>query len=331
MATDVGNERIQRMKAWLTARRVKKGREEEFRKKWRGGDLPEGMLDAFLLQDEEDPRETLSVSFWDTADQLLKYRTSELAKQRRDDLADVVDKDRWSRSFVAFGAWDIPTGGGSKKWLLLPLLLIGAGAGIYFLIKQRGAGGRDEWDTWEPEPADTFQPPEAPFIEGGMPPSPVRPLEAESRNGEQGTAGGRLVRDVMTANPATVQTTTDAQAAARIMRELNVGSLPVITDGRLAGVVTDRDIALGVAGRDVDPASIKVGDLMSEVPATVKPDDSVEDAARRMAERQIRRLLVVDATRLVGIIALGDLATEGDQQAAGTALHEISEPAKPTR
>src|SRR3712207_5920117 len=123
------------MKAWLTARRVKKGQEEEFRKKWRGGGMPDGMLDAFLLEDEEDPRETLSVSFWDTADQLLKYRTGEDARKRRDDLSGVVDKDRWSRSFVAFSAWDIPAGGGKKKLLMLPLLLAGAGAVLYLVMK----------------------------------------------------------------------------------------------------------------------------------------------------------------------------------------------------
>ncbi|MGD9892689.1 MAG: CBS domain-containing protein [Dehalococcoidia bacterium] len=319
------------MKAWLTARRVKKDREEEFRQKWRGGDLPEGMLDAFLLQDEEDPRETLSVSFWDTADQLLKYRTSEDARKRRDDLADVVDKDRWSRSFVAFGAWDIPTRGGSKKWLLLPLLLIGAGAGVYFLMKKRGGNGRNEWDTWEPEPSDTFQPAETPSFDAGVPAPPVRPLDAQQHNGERASAGGRLVRDVMTANPETVSPSTDAQTAARIMRDRNVGSLPVIAEGRLAGIVTDRDLTLGVSRQDMDPARIKVGDLMSEVPATVTPDDTVDAAAQKMAERKVRRLPVVDGARLIGIVALGDLAIEGAQHAAGTALHEISEPAKPTR
>ncbi|HEX5007470.1 MAG TPA: CBS domain-containing protein [Hyphomonadaceae bacterium] len=319
------------MKAWLTARRVKKGQEEEFRRKWRGGDLPEGMLDAFLLQDEEDPRETLSVSFWDTAEQLLKYRTSEAVKKRRDELSDVVDKDRWSRSFVAFGAWDIPVGGGKKKWLLLlPLLVAAAGAGAYFLLKQRGAAARDEWDSWEPEPADTFQPPESPFIDTGMPAS-SQPLETTNRNGEQGAAPARLVRDVMTANPETVTTATDVQTAARIMRDRNVGLLPVVADGRLAGVITDRDIALGVSARDQEPADIKVGDMMSEVPATVRPDDSVEAIARSMADRQIRRVLVVDGTQLVGIVSLGDLATEGAQRAAGAALQDISEPAKPNR
>ena len=116
------------MQAWLTARRVKKGQEEEFRKKWKGGDLPDGMLDAYLLEDEENPRETLSISFWDTARELLQYRTSEESQKRKDNLSDVVDKEHWSRAFVAFNADDIDAGGGKKKLFMLPLLLIAAGA-----------------------------------------------------------------------------------------------------------------------------------------------------------------------------------------------------------
>jgi CBS domain-containing protein len=327
------------MKAWLTARRVKKGQEEEFRKRWRGGDTPDGMLDAFLLEDEEDPRETLSVSFWDTADQLLKYRTGEDARKRGDDLAGVVDKDRWSRSFVAFSTWDIPAGGGKKKLLMLPLLLAGAGALLYLVMKKRGGNGDDDWDTWEPEPSGTFHPSEAPLTATAgtasprTPPPGVRPMDAESRNGGRGEQGvsRRSVRDVMTANPETVEQSTDAVAAARLMRDLNVGVLPVMADGHLAGIVTDRDIAIGVSRQQMDPGRVRVGDLMTDMPATVKPDDGVEVAARVMAERQIRRLPVIEGTRLVGIVSLGDLATEGAQRAAGAALHEISEPAQPDR
>ncbi|MGH2602743.1 MAG: antibiotic biosynthesis monooxygenase family protein, partial [Dehalococcoidia bacterium] len=183
------------MNAWLSARRIKKGQEEEFRSKWRGGRTPEGMLDAFLLQDEEDPRETLSISFWDTADQLLKYRTSENAKKRHDDLSGVVDKDRWSRPFVAFSSLDIPTRGGGKKWLMLPLLLIGAGAAAYFLLARRGKGGADEWESWEPEPASTFQPGDAPGA-----------FDRDSHNGDRRTAPAPATAAHSGAQPASMQT-----------------------------------------------------------------------------------------------------------------------------
>ena len=379
------------MQAWLTARRVKKGQEEEFRKQWKGGDMPDGMLDAYLLEDEENPRETLSISFWDTARELLQYRTSEESQKRKDNLSDVVDKEHWSRAFVAFNADDIDTGGGKKKLLMLPLLLIAAGAGIFYFLKRRGQNGDDEWDTWEPEPASTFQPTQAPVTATAAaaspmtPPPAVRPLDAESRNGGQqerasstqgssttaaarpamsevhaparastpsapraasapsstgsatrseGRSGQRprTVRDLMTANPETVDVSTDVVAAARLMHTLDVGVLPVMADGRLAGMVTDRDIALGVAQRGTDPASVSTGDVMTEAPTTISADASVDDAARLMSERQIRRLPVVeDGTRLVGIIALGDLAAEGAQKAAGGALEDISEPASPSQ
>jgi CBS domain-containing protein/heme-degrading monooxygenase HmoA len=417
------------MNAFLTARRIKKGQEEEFRKRWKGGDSPEGFLDAYLLEDQEDPRETLSISFWDTAKDLLAYRTSEDAKKRRGDLDDVVDNDRWSRAFVAFNAVDIPNGGGKKKWLLLPLLLIAAGAAAYYFVTRRK--GDDEWDTWQPEPASTYRPDEtgvtavAPITATAAnaspqtPPPAVRPMDAEARNGgghdthgqrhpdvsaDQGaqpaviqtgalssTAGagpvappeasasdvqarssspsatlgsapmhaaampagyaslagqsraapsagsaesarrGRTVREFMTPNPESVGQTDDVVSAARMMRDLDVGVLPVVADGLLAGIVTDRDIAIAFADREADPAGVKVADVMTDMPVTVSPDASVEEAARAMAEHQIRRLPVVDGVRLVGIVSLGDLAADGAQRAAAGALEHISEPAQPDR
>ncbi|MGH2588895.1 MAG: CBS domain-containing protein, partial [Dehalococcoidia bacterium] len=80
-----------------------------------------------------------------------------------------------------------------------------------------------------------------------------------------------------------------------------------------------------------DPDGVRVADLMTEVPATIGPDESVGEAARLMAERQIRRLPVTEGTRLVGILSLGDIAADGAEQPAGAALHDISEPAKPNR
>ena|GEM_PF-198548 len=398
------------MKAWLTARRVKSGHEEDFRRKWRGGDTPEGMVDAFLLEDEQDPRETLSLSLWDTAQNLLAYRTGEEAKKREETISDVVDKVRWSRSFVAWNPWDINTSGGKKKWAMLPLLLAGAGAAAFYVLKKRG-GKADEWDSWEPEPADRYQPDVAPTTataanaSPSTPPPAVRPLDTTTRagispapqvpaslhatpsaqrtaeaglapppaagpgatraavhgnpvtqrasemaatstpragNGGSATATspspaagqqgrGRTVREFMTVNPETVSPNTDAATAALRMRTLDVGVLPVVADGSLAGIITDRDLALGVSAREAPPNTVRVGDLMSHTPHTIAPHASVEAAAKLMADHQVRRLPVVEGNRLVGIIALGDIAAEGGQNAAATALQEISEPAEPTR
>lgn len=379
------------MKAYLTARRTKSGREEEFRTKWVGGDTPEGMLAAYLLEDEEDPRETLSVSFWDSAEQLLGYRTSEDAKKRDDELSGVVDKQRWQRAFVAWAPWELAQGGGKKKFVALPLLLAGLGAGVFFFLKRRQSqSDEDEWENWQPEPETAYQPPavvsaptraapaqtasatavldDAPLgaadVEnlqamsgGGGQPPPValdpnhvrvpetwnegdRIIEGSGNSAAtlgarpaaglaRGTGGrsGQRVRDLMTPNPETVDTKTTADAAARLMRDLDVGVLPVTAQGDLAGVVTDRDLALGAAMRGSAPHDIMIGDLMTETPVTIAPDASIEEAASLMASHQIRRLPVVEGARLVGILALGDLAADGAEVAAGMALEEISEPA----
>lgn len=406
------------MNAWLTARRVKAGHEEEFRKKWRGGDTPEGMVDSFLLEDEEDPRETLSISLWESAEKLLSYRTGDEAKKREKEMGDVVDKDRWSRGFVAWNSWDLEAAGGRKKWVAIPLLLAAAGAGVYFFLKRRGSQD-DAWDDWQPEDADrtgssavmgdyASEPPRVgssahPYA---PPPSVVAAPGSEPRNGgsesSMGSASGpshpaqafggsspamaaraepppssasasphggdapssvsrtqpvptmtrqapptavptaparsvphaatrgTTVRDFMTANPTTVDVAEDASIAAMKMRDLNVGALPVLADGRLAGIVTDRDLALGVASRKTKPSTVAVGDVMTEAPASVSPDTSIEDAAKLMADRKIRRLPVTEGAKLVGMLALGDIAVDGEEHAAAKALVEISEPASPT-
>jgi CBS domain-containing protein/heme-degrading monooxygenase HmoA len=327
------------MKAWLTARRVKQGHEEEFRRKWRSGATPEGMLDAVLLEDEQDPRETLSISFWDTAQNLLAYRTGEEARRREAELSDVIDRNRWSRGFVAWNPWDLTPAGGKKKWLLLPLLLASAGAGVVYMLKQRsGKTGDLDWDTWEPEPASAHHPEVTPATAAAPPassqtqPLPVRPLPGDTRQGDGMSPPAQRaarVRDVMTPDPETVEVGTDVATVARLMRQLNVGVVPVMAQGQLAGIITDRDLALGMADRAVKPSEVRVGDLMTDAPRMISPDAGVDEAARIMAEYQVRRLPVVDGHRLVGILSLGDLATEGAEAPAAAALEQISEPATP--
>ena len=131
------------MEAFVTARRTKDGQEDAFRRQWRTGEQPEGMIDAYLLEADEDPRETLSLSFWDSAEQLLAYRASDAAKQRDRQLRGLVAKTRWQRPFVAFSAADIEAGG-RKLPLLLPLLLVAAGVGVFLFLKRRGQGQAEE-------------------------------------------------------------------------------------------------------------------------------------------------------------------------------------------
>lgn len=122
-------------------------------------------------------------------------------------------------------------------------------------------------------------------------------------------------------------------AAAMAMRKLDVGSLPVVKDGRLEEILTDRDIAVRAVAENRDLTTALVDDVMSHDPVTVREDDDVQAAARLMADRQVRRLPVLDRDgKLTGILAMADLAVESETQgAAGQALEGVSEPAQPRR
>lgn len=134
------------------------------------------------------------------------------------------------------------------------------------------------------------------------------------------------VRDVMTKDPEYLGADSTARDAVQVMRERNVGSVPVVVGGRLQGIITDRDIALRVVAEDRLPTEVILSEIATATPLTITPEMDVESAARLMAQHQVRRLPVVDGTDLVGIVSLGDLSVEGDQRAAGAALKEISAP-----
>ena len=136
------------------------------------------------------------------------------------------------------------------------------------------------------------------------------------------------ISDVMTPNPKTVKPTDDIQVAARIMRDEDAGSVPVIEDGRVVGIVTDRDIVVrAVADGDFD---CTVDDVASDDVICGKPGMSTADAAELMSEHQVRRLPVVDDDdKLVGIVSIGDLAVkEGRDARTGETLENISEGVK---
>ncbi|MGG3800283.1 CBS domain-containing protein [Metabacillus fastidiosus] len=109
------------------------------------------------------------------------------------------------------------------------------------------------------------------------------------------------------------------------MKDLNVGAIPIVDEEKLVGMITDRDLVVrGIAEKK--PGSNQVTNVMSDQLITINPDTSVNDAAKLMAEHQIRRLPVTQEGRLVGMISLGDLSlnSKSDEQ-AGSALTEISE------
>jgi CBS domain-containing protein len=139
------------------------------------------------------------------------------------------------------------------------------------------------------------------------------------------------LKDIMTRTVETIHPEASLQEAAAKLRELNVGSLPVVENGRVVGVVTDRDITVRSTAKGDNPLLAKVREAMTEEVVFGYEDQDVREAARLMEEKQIRRLIVVDHDkRLAGIVALGDLAVDtGDRQLAGEALERISEPAQP--
>ena len=138
------------------------------------------------------------------------------------------------------------------------------------------------------------------------------------------------VSEVMTRGVECVRPGDSIRTAAHRMRDLDVGPMPVCGDNdRLAGMLTDRDIAIRAVAEGKDPNSTKVQDVMTPGIHYCFEDDDVEEAAARMKEHQIRRLVVLNRDkRLVGIVSLGDLAVDtGDEHLVGETLEKVSEPA----
>ncbi|MFN2526695.1 MAG: CBS domain-containing protein [Actinomycetota bacterium] len=130
------------------------------------------------------------------------------------------------------------------------------------------------------------------------------------------------IREVMTKDPITLDSGSTIVEAARAMRDSDVGNVIVLENGKICGIVTDRDITVRAVAEGRDAGTTKLGDICSRDVTTVTPDDTVEDATRLMRENAIRRIPVVENDQPVGIVALGDIAEGGD---AGRTLEDISE------
>jgi CBS domain-containing protein len=135
------------------------------------------------------------------------------------------------------------------------------------------------------------------------------------------------VRELMTDNPRTVTPDASAVEAATVMRDEDAGVVPIVeSDGRLAGVVTDRDIALRVVAEGREPGSTTVGEIASQNLATIDPQQDIDEALRLMAKHQVRRLPVVEEDgKLVGILAQADVARHLDAARTGEVVEQISE------
>jgi CBS domain-containing protein len=135
----------------------------------------------------------------------------------------------------------------------------------------------------------------------------------------------RSIQEAMTPNPTTIEPATPAREAARTLKAEDVGALPIVEDGKLVGVITDRDLAIRVLaeGKDVNTP---VSEIASKDIVTVDPQQSLEEAARLMAEHQVRRLPVVEEDgKLVGILAQADVAQTGHDTLTGEVVQQISQ------
>jgi len=137
---------------------------------------------------------------------------------------------------------------------------------------------------------------------------------------------GQHIRELMTPNPSTVHAKSTVVDAAQLMKQIDAGVVPVTENGRLTGMVTDRDIAIRVVAEGKDPGSTTVGEVASTNLVTIDPQQDLDEALRLMAQHKVRRLPVVEEDgRLVGVVAQADVAREGDDTQTGQVVQEISE------
>jgi CBS domain-containing protein len=132
-------------------------------------------------------------------------------------------------------------------------------------------------------------------------------------------------REIMTPGAVCIGEKETLADAARKMRELNVGSLPICgEDNRLKGMVTDRDIVVRCIAEGGDPTTVRAGELGQGKPVTIGADDPIEEALKTMKEHQVRRLPVIDGHDLVGIVSQADVARNVDPSRVGEVLEAIS-------
>jgi CBS domain-containing protein len=135
----------------------------------------------------------------------------------------------------------------------------------------------------------------------------------------------KSIQEAMTSNPTTVEPTTTAQEAARTMKSEDVGSLPIVEGDKLVGVITDRDLAIRIIA-EAKGIDTPVAEIASKDVVTIDPQQSLEEAARLMANNQVRRLPVVEEDgKLVGILAQADIAQAGHDSLTGETVQRISQ------
>src|SRR5688572_24898349 len=135
----------------------------------------------------------------------------------------------------------------------------------------------------------------------------------------------KTAREIMTGDAVCASTSDTLADAARKMRDLTVGALPICgEDDRLAGMITDRDIVIRCIAEGGDPNTTKVGDLAEGKPVTIGADDSVEETLHTMTEHAVRRLPVIDGHELIGVVSQADVARNLPEEKVGELVEAIS-------
>ena len=133
------------------------------------------------------------------------------------------------------------------------------------------------------------------------------------------------VRDAMTAGIRIAEPEEKLPHAAKKMRTQNIGALPVVEDGKLIGMLTDRDIAIRAVGDNKDPASVAVRDIMSDECFWCAENEQLDDAVRIMEANQVRRLPVMnDRREVVGMLSIEDVAVHAPESLTGEVLKAVS-------
>lgn len=141
-----------------------------------------------------------------------------------------------------------------------------------------------------------------------------------------GTAKFPTAADVMTAGPRTCSTFSSVLEAVLIFRDADCGAVPVLDDGKPVGLLTDRDVALGLAEHGENLGMLPVSDLMTSGVIAVAPTDGIQAIADKFSDKAVRRLLVIAASgQLVGIIAWSDIAAYFPKQQIGQVVADVVE------
>jgi CBS domain-containing protein len=140
------------------------------------------------------------------------------------------------------------------------------------------------------------------------------------------------VREIMTQNPDVIDEATPIRDAAQIMRDINVGALPVSREDTVVGFLTDRDIVVRLLAENRNPEETTAGEIMTDKVYAVTEDSDLQQAVLAMEQMKVRRLLVTDANgEVVGILSTGDIATKAGIRLGGEVLGAVSEPSVPKR